>query len=257
MAVNNASRSRSKALREEGNKLFLSVNHNLAPAIRRSLFQQALQKYNQALNAALNIDENVSADKNIAVVSAKLAKYVNPTYELQLVMHHLKNASEHFSDSYNLSDGIKSAFWREQLLSSIRDFLEGIDDIASCLSFQKKMSLFEASVYSLKITFVRAEFCFKIAEMYFHESVYRVADKDFKNCLSRLGDCYRPIAEIEEIENCHPELLAKVGTLKTDIRYHTCWAESLQALETGMLKSCHHAISIQPSQLSFVRLVNI
>jgi len=233
MAVNIPSKSLSTTLREEGNKLFLSVDQNLAPVLQRSRFEQALQKYNQALHTAQDVDESVSAEKNVAVVNAKLAKLVDPMKELQLLMYYLKNASEHFSNSYKLSDGIKSAFWKEQLLSSIRSLLEGIDDIASCLSFQKKMSLFEASVYSLKIPFIRAEFCFKIAEMYFHESVYRVADKDFKNCLSRLGDCYRPLAEIEGTENCHPELLVKVDTLKTDIRYQTCWAESLQALETG------------------------
>ena len=240
MAVNNASKSRSKTLREEGNKLFLSVNHNLAPALRRLRFEQAVQKYNQALCAAKDVDERVSADKNIAVVSAKLAKYVNPTYELQLVMHHLKNASEHFSKSYNLSDGVKSSEWKQQLLSSIFAFLEGIDDIASTLSFQKKMALLEASVYSLEVKSVRAEFCFKIAEMYFHESIHRVEAKDFRSCLSRLGDCYRPIAEIEKIDSCDPALQIKVETLKTDVRYQTCWAESLQAIHIGMCKPYFH-----------------
>ena len=240
MAVNGPSKSLSKALREEGNKVFSSVDQNLAPVLRRFRFEQALQKYNQALNAAQNVDERVSADKNVAVVNSKLAKLVDPMRELQLLIYYLKNASEHFSKSYNLSDGVKSNEWKRQLLSSIFAFLEGIDDIASTLSFQKKMSLFEASVYSFEITSVRAEFCFRIAEMYFHESVYRVEAKDFRSCLSRLGDCYRPIAEIEKIDSCDPALQIKVETLKTDVRYQTCWAESLQAIHVGMCKPYFH-----------------
>ena len=242
----NTSKSLSGTLLEEGNRLLSSEDQNLAPALRRSRLEQTLQKYKQALSVAQSNQEKIDANHGVAVVNAKLAKLVDPKNELQLVMHHLKKSSDHFSNCYNLADSFLYLFWRIRLCSSIREFMEGINDITSTLSFQQKMSLFEAGAYSLQIKSIRAELCLKIAEMYFHESVCRASVKDFKNCLSRLGDCYRPISEIEKIQ-FYGLILRR---LKEDIRYQTCWAESLQALETGMLKFYLRTINIQPSFLN-------
>ena len=228
----NTSKSLSATLLEEGNELLSSEDENLAPVPQRSRLERILQKYKQALSVAQCQQEKIDANEGLAVVNAKLAKLVDPKNELQLVMHYLKKASDHFSNCHNLSDSFLHFFWRRRLRSSIHDFLEGINDFASPLSFQQQMSLLEAGTYSLQISSIRAEFCLKIAEKYFHESVCRASVKDFKSCLSRLRDCYRPISEIEKVQY-YPGILR---TLKEDIRYQTCWAESLQALETGMLK---------------------
>ena len=236
MAVNGSSKSPSKDLRDEGNKLLSSVDENLAPVLRRSRFEQVLLKYNKALNAAQNMDEKLSAMKNIAVVSAKMAKLIDPNKDLNLLLHYLKDASENYSQSFNSAEGVKSNDWKMQLLTSLYHHLEGIDDLTEGLTFQKKMSIMETSVYSLTIDSVRGEYCFKMAEMYFHESILRLDGDSFKDSLARLGDCYRPLEEIERIKSCDAALLLKVSTLKEDLKYQTFRSESLQALRIGMYK---------------------
>ena len=228
------SNSASKRLREEGNKLLASIDDNLAPVLRKSRLEQVIYKYNQASSAAQDMDEKASALKNIAVVSSKLAKLLNPDKELQLLIYHLRTASECFSQSNSCAEGVKSTEWKEHLISSIRVFIEGVVEMAASLTFHLKLSLMEASVYSLDIYSLRAEFSLQIAELCFHESIYQLDAKDFRGCLGRLTDCYRPIEEADKCKCNDATVLSGIAVIKEDVKHHQCRAESLQALNTGV-----------------------
>ena len=228
-----SSKSYSKSLREEGNALFVSVNEKLAPVLRKSRFEGALYKYNQALSAAQEVDDKVSALKNIAVVSSKIVKLIDTEKELRLFIYYCKNVSENFSKCLNLAESVKSDDWKEQILTSLRCFLEDIYECSESMTFSKRLSVMEATIYSLEINSLRAEFCFKIAEMCFHASVVILNENDFKNSLARLSDCHRPIEELRRSSDCDASLLLYTDTLTEDIRYHKCRVESLQALSIG------------------------
>lgn len=234
MATNITPESRSKILREEGNRFYFSVKDGVAPVLKRSFLEKALYKYNQAVNAAKENDEKASALKNAAFASSKLAMLVVLDQEFQLLTYYLRNTSKYFSQSWIYGESIKTPQWKEALISSVQAQFVAIEDMAANLSFGKKLSMMEAYVYSLDIDPVRAELCVKIAELCFHESVYRIDEKDFKACLGRLYDSNRPIEEALKCKSKDSTASTDIAVIKEDVKYHLCRAESMQALHIGM-----------------------
>ena len=234
MAAAEVPKSVSVKLREEGNKLYLSVSNDLALVLRKHRLEEALRKYNQALSNAQNGDEKVSALKNIATASCKFGNVLSQSDEkFSTIRYYFKSAIENFSASYKFGQSVKSADWQEKLTGAFLTCMLDVETVCEDFPYQKKIGFLEECTYAVEVDFIRAQFALKIAEICFHEAVSALGDKDFKLSLARLNDCYRPLEEAAKAAKRNEELLSDVDVMKEDVRFHTCTAESLQALAIG------------------------
>lgn len=234
MAVADDPKSVSVKLREEGNKLYLSVTNDLALVLRKYRLEEALRKYNQALANARNGDEKVSALKNIATASCKFANVLSENGEkFSSIRYYFKSAIENFSASYNFGQSVKSADWQEKLMAAFVICMLDVEGACEDFPYPKKIGFLEECTYAVAVDSIRAEFALKIAEICFHEALSALGDKDFKLSLARLNDCYRPTEEAAKAASRNEELLSDVNVMKEDVKFHTCTAESLQALAIG------------------------
>ena len=65
----------SAELREEGNKIFKSIDEMLAPCIKETRLLKCISLYQKAIDSADDMKSKASAYKNHAVASFNLFKY--------------------------------------------------------------------------------------------------------------------------------------------------------------------------------------
>ena len=230
-----SSGSVSEQLRQKGNNIYRSVNDGLAPVLKKSRLVAAIAKYNEAHSHAQNAEEKASALKNVAKASFKLVSFlpVQTEHEIQLVRYHAKNAIDSYSQSYLLGQTVKPNTWLQDLVACLQDCWVDLIDIAESIPFQRRVSLLEECVYSVGIESLRGEYCLQIAEIMFHESVNKLNEKDFRQSLSIIHNCYRPVEEAAKSKRHTPAIMSDVNVMREDLRFHTCTVESLQAISIG------------------------
>ncbi|KAJ7372330.1 hypothetical protein OS493_019775 [Desmophyllum pertusum] len=82
-----------------------------------------------------------------------------------------------------------------------------------------------------------ADLQLKLGSLYFHDGATKLQNGDYKTCLSRMRDCYRPIEEVKRLARITgdelDDLLSESETLEQDVFYHSCSASSMQARHHG------------------------
>ena len=77
------------------------------------------------------------------------------------------------------------------------------------------------------------------ASLYFHDGTTSLQNGDYKKCLTRMADCYRPIEEVKRLNfytrvtRAPPESLAQTRVLEQNVFYYTCSGSSIQARSQG------------------------
>ncbi|XP_065053598.1 uncharacterized protein LOC135682566 [Rhopilema esculentum] len=230
-----SSGSVSEQLRQKGNNIYRSITDGLAPVLKKSRLVAALAKYNEAHSHAQNAEEKASASKNIAKASFKLVSFlpVQTEHEIELVRYHAKNAIDSYSQSYVLGQTVKPSTWLQDLVACLQDCWVDLIDIAESIPFQRRVSLLEECVYSVGIESLRGQYWLQIAEIMFHESVHKLNEKDFRQSLSIIHSCYRPVEEAVKSKRHNPAIMSDVNVMREDLRFHICTVESLQAMSIG------------------------
>ncbi len=227
----------SAKIREEGNQLFaLAKDTTIAPVLRKARFQEAISKYSKALNVAQRHGDIASAAKNIAMANWRLANLLISREEaFSNIKSCFKESMIYFSRCHicALTTKCKTVEWQTCLTKSFFECIQEALDNLDNLAFDKKLASYEEYVYLVDHEDIRAEYSLKIANQYFHESVRKLVDTDFKACLKYLHECYRPIEEAARAGRSQKDIMVEVHVLREDVRLNTCTAESRQAISTG------------------------
>ena len=225
----------SEQLRNEGNKILSSISDGLPPVIQVSRLEKAITTYRNALEKATSQSDRASALKNIGVASMKVAKVLSIKHEFLRVRYYLKETMESYSNSYYNGQSVKSIEWLIDIEEKMCTSFDAIEEIVEGVPFDKKMIIMEECAYSANIESVRAKFCLRIAQLFYHQALFQLNVKNHVGALTSSNDCYRPMEEASRYGKYDEYICSEIRILKEDLLFLTCRGESLQALSTGMI----------------------
>lgn len=229
--------SNSTKFREEGNKIYVTATENVSLVIQIERLQKASNLYYKAYNCSQNQDEQISAAKNLGIVSWRLGKASDYSNDRSsLIVYYYKDAFKYITEAWLKSRDIKSDDWRNGLctsaLSCWEDFKQGR---ISVIELDKRVIVLYDLLQCIEIPVIKAECYVHIATCHFHAGVTAIQKKDFKFALYQMKECYLPVTEaavcgrnipLPHIEN-------EANTLENDVLMHQCIAESMQANQIG------------------------
>lgn len=230
----------SSIIRNQGNEYFrqacLGKNLNLQKT--RELLDQALARYYQAKDKAETPDDECSAAKNIGRAAWRIAGVLTQKLEgFQTILHYHHEAIKGLCVAYNQSGDCKPVQWRNEVLGTLSLCLQEVID--SCDRFPVDIKIYhvERLVALTTVDRATADLQLKLATLYFHDGATKLQNGDYKTCLSRMRDCYRPIEEVKRLAHITgdelDDLLREGETLEQDVFYHSCSASSMQARNHG------------------------
>ncbi|KAL9988513.1 hypothetical protein ACROYT_G002967 [Oculina patagonica] len=234
--------SLSSIIRNQGNEYFRqaceSQGKNLDLQKRRELFDQALARYYQAKEKAENPEDECSAAKNIGKAAWRITSVLAQKMEgFQVILHYQHEAIKGLCAAYNRSEDCKPAQWRSEVLGTLSLCLQEVIDLCDSFPTNVKIHQVERLVSLTTVDRAAADLQLKLATLYFHDGATKLQDGEYKTCLSRMRDCYRPIEEVKRLARVTgdelDDLLRESETLEQDVFYHSCSASSMQARHHG------------------------
>ena len=234
----------SNLLRNQGNEFFRRASHlsiSSSPQEARDLYEQALSRYYQAKEKSENRDEECSAAKNIGKAAWKIAGVLGQKQENpKTIIFYLHEAIKGLCTAYNHSEDCKDPEWRGDVFETLSVCLQEVMDAAETLG-DSDQRIAQLEKLSSLTTVVEAvpDIQITLATLYFHDGTTKLQNGDYKKCLIRMKDCYRPIEEVKRLSRyagvtrATPEMLSQARVLEQDVFYHTCSASSIQALAQG------------------------
>lgn len=232
--------SLSSIIRNQGNEYFRQAcqGKNLGLQKTRELYEQALARYYQAKEKAENQDDESSAAKNIGKAAWRISGVLAQKMDgFQIILHYQHEAVKGLCVAYNRSEDCKSVQWRSEVLGTLNLCLQEVID--SCDTFPTDIKIYQVErlVSLTTVDRATADLQLKLASLYFHDGATKLQDGDYKTCLSRMRDCYRPIEEVKRLaritEDELDDLLSESESLEQDVFYHSCSASSMQARHHG------------------------
>lgn len=232
--------SLSSIIRNQGNEYFRQAcsSKSLGLQKTRELYDQALGHYYQAKEKAENPEDQCSAAKNIGKAAWRITGVLTQKMEsFHTVLHYKHEAIKGLCAAYNGSEECKPLQWRNEVLGTLSLCLQEVID--SCDTFHTDIKIYQLERLVLITTVDRAsaDLQLKLARLYFFDGATKLQNGDYKTCLSRMRDCYRPIEEAKRLAHITGEelddLLREGETLEQDVFYHTCSASSMQARLQG------------------------
>lgn len=229
--------SNSVRFREEGNKVYLTATAGLSHSVQTERLQQASNLYYKAYNTSQNLEEKISAAKNLGMVSWRLGKAAkNSQARSSVSMYHFNEALKYLSEAWIKSRDVKSDIWRNDLCTSALSCWEDFKDGILCdIEINKRTAVLYDILPKIEMPTIRADCYIHIATCHFHAGVVAIQEKNFKMALYQMKECYLPVTEAsvlgKNIPLLHVESATKV--LESDVLMHQCIAESMQANQIG------------------------
>ena len=230
--------SLSTLIRNQGNANFHSAGSCTSLGKARELYEQALSCYYRAKERATNAEEGSSAAKNIGKAAWKIAGVlVKSSEKPNTVIFYLHEAVKGLCSAFNLSEQCKSPEWRSEVVGTLMGCLQEVLEAASTFEdVDSKIDQLEKLVSITSVDKAAADLNLRLANLYFQDGATRLQNGDYKKCLSRMKDCYRPIEEVKRLSSSAGELedlLIESELLEQDVFYHTSAASSIQARAQG------------------------
>ncbi|XP_060065099.1 uncharacterized protein LOC132545430 [Ylistrum balloti] len=227
--------SLSVKLRKEGNNVYTSVREGLCNSIRFQRFNKAAECYRRAFQAAEEKAEMISAAKNLAMASWRLAKV-----EIELSMkaanttRYYKEAFKHFSYTYLNGISCYTLDWTAKLCASINDCWQDF----SCLmndhfDLEARIDQYYLVLEAVEIDYVRGNFYLNLARFYFRNGVTAIENKNYQRGLSEMRNCSMPIHEARKYCLDKKNVGKECGILEDDVIMHECTADAMQAIAIG------------------------
>ncbi len=226
----------SEKWRQEGNVHYKKAfAQGLAPTLKKSRIQEALNCYNKAIVEASGDSESMaSATKNYAKAAWLLASVIQDLDEdLRVVSFYYKDAISHFSKAVLAGNRAKDLTWIQNLLTSYRSCLDDAFKACSSSTFRNRLSCIESYCQSMLDDIYCGDCYQEMATVLFHHAVIALESGDFKTSLWALKECYRPIEEMKRCGCDRPDLGEEANIMEMDINLQTASAESYQAIMTG------------------------
>lgn len=232
--------SLSSIIRNQGNEYFRQAcsGKNLGLQKTRELYDQALSRYCKAKEKAENPEDECSASKNIGKAARRISGVLTQQREsYQTILHYQHEAIKGLCAAYNRSEDCKPLQWRNEVLETLSLCLQEVID--SCDAFHTDIKIYQMERLVMITTVERAtaDLQLRLARLYFYDGATKLQNGDYKTCLSRMRDCYRPIEEVKRLAHITgdelEDLLRESETLERDVLYHTCFASSMQARLQG------------------------
>ena len=230
----------SSNVRSQGNECFRQACEgiNLSLQKTRELFEKALSCYYRAKEKAENPDDECSAFKNIGKAAWRTAGVLVQQMEsCHTILHYQQEAIKGFCAAYNGSEYCKPMYWRNEILGTLSICLEEVTDLCDTFPTDMKIRQIERLVMITTVDRATADLQLRLAKLYFNDGASKLQNGDYKACLSRMRDCYRPIEEVKRLAHITrgeiKDLLLEAEILEQDVLYHTCSASSMQARLQG------------------------
>ena len=235
--------SLSSTLRNQGNEFFrqaIRLDVDCSPQQAKDLFERALSCYYQAKDKSNNHEDECSAAKNIGKAAWKIARVLtNRGEKPQTIIFYLHEAIKGLCTAYNNSEECKDPEWRGEVFETISVCLQEVVDAAEAFGdADEKIAQLEKLVVITTVNEAVPDIQMSLATSYFHDGTTKLQNGDYKKCLSRMKDCYRPIEEVKHLSRRYGgdlkyELLEEAEILEKDVFYHTCAASAVQARVQG------------------------
>jgi len=235
--------SLSSTLRNQGNEFFrqaVRLDVDCSPQQARDLFERALSCYYQAKDKSNNREDECSAAKNIGKAAWKIARVLTKSGDKpQTIIFYLHEAIKGLCTAYSNSEECKDPEWRGEVFETISVCLQEVIDAAEAFGHaDQKIAQLEKLVVITTVNEAVPDIQMKLATSYFHDGTTKLQNGDYKKCLSRMKDCYRPIEEVKHLSSRYGgdlkyELLEEAEILEKDVFYHTCAASAFQARVHG------------------------
>ena len=157
----------------------------------------------------------------------------------QTIIFYLQEAIKGLCEAYNNSEECKGFEWRSEVFETLSVCLQEVIDAAEAFQdSDQKITELEKLARITTVNESLPDVQMNLATAYFHDGTTKLQNGDYKKCLSRMRDCYRPIEEVKRlcriyggILNC--KILEEAVTLETDVFYHNCTASAVQARVQG------------------------
>lgn len=236
--------SLSHLIRNQGNEFFRRaslLDVRSSPQEAKDLFEQALSRYYRAKDEAKDRDEECSAAKNIGKAAWKIAGILRTKQESpKVIIFYLHEAIKGLCTAYNHSENCKDVEWREEVYEVLNVCLQEVIEAADALgNTDQRIAQLEKLCSLNTVVEAAPDMQIALASLYFHDGTTSLQNGDYKKCLTRMADCYRPIEEVKRLSfyagvtRAPPESLAQARVLEQDVFYHTCSASSIQARSQG------------------------
>ncbi|XP_068734304.1 uncharacterized protein [Montipora capricornis] len=232
--------SLSSIIRNQGNEYFRQACESINVSLQktRELYEKALSRYYKAKEKAENPEDDCSASKNIGKAAWRTAGVLIQQMEsCHTILHYQHEAIKGFCAAYNGSEDCKPMHWRNEIQSTLSLCLEEVVDLCDVFHTDMKISQVERLVMMTTVDRATADLQLRLARLYFNDGASKLQNGDYKACLSRMRDCYRPIEEVKRLAHITGDelgdLLLEGETLERDVLYHTCSASSMQARLQG------------------------
>ncbi|XP_013390038.1 uncharacterized protein LOC106158541 [Lingula anatina] len=225
----------SENWRKEGNQLYTSATQSgLSPVLRKERLNNAIMKYNKALQTAETRNDRSSAYKNIGMASWRLAQVIQLQNEgPKLVEFHLIEALKHLSNALEEAGSSRGIDWSTQSNQYLHECLQGvIDDTAEMGLCRERVDTLRRflGVISRDLP-VRVAGLLEMTTVTFHLGVTALENGDITECLNYMAECYQPIEETKRVAD--DEIMKEVDVLEKDVFMQKCVAESIKARKTA------------------------
>lgn len=232
--------SLSSTIRNQGNEFYSQASRldkDCTPQQAKDLYERALSCYYQAKDKAVNRDDECSAAKNIGKAAWRIAAVLTKRggEKPQTIIFYLHEAIKALCSAYNNSEERKDPEWRGEVFETITVCLQEVMNAADEFgdSHQKIIQL-EKLTFITTVKEAASDVQMSLATLYFHDGTSKLQNGDYKKCLSRMRDCYRPIEEVKRLSRgLNYEMLEETEILEKDVFYHNCAASSIQARVQG------------------------
>lgn len=236
--------SLSNQLRNQGNDYFRRASRlsiSSSPQEVRDLYEQALSRYYRAKEKSENRDDECSAAKNIGKAAWKIAGVlINKRENPKNIIFYLHEAIKGLSIAYNHSESCKDPEWRSEVFETLTVCLQEVIEAADAFGDRdQKIAQIEKLCSLTTVVEAAPDIQFTLATLYFHDGTTNLQNGNYKKCLTRMKDCYRPIEEVKrlaryaEVTRATREMLSQARVLEQDVFYHTSSASSIQARVQG------------------------
>ena len=232
--------SLSTIIRNQGNDFFRQASRGTCSSLHKTkeLYEKALSCYYRAKEKSENPEDECSAAKNIGKAAWKIAGVLAKTNERhQTIFFYLQEAIKGLCSAYNCSETCKPFEWRSEVQGTLGVCLqEAIDASDASGNADFKINQLERLISITTVDQATADLHVRLGTLYFHDGATKLQNGDYKACLSRMRDCYRPIEEVKRLSQILgglDDLLREARLLEQDVFYHTCSASSIQARVQG------------------------
>jgi hypothetical protein len=226
--------------RQEGNKIFQSINENLSPLIIQSRLSEAQKCYNRALTEATTNEDISSACKNLFSVSYRLQKFYS-THEFNdiKVDFHAEMSQKYAKDALSYGFNFQSDEWVERLKESSEEaFIDYYKALLSRSYEERILALLKISRASSKNICVLINY--RICECYYRRADELLHSNLIKQAFAKNNECDYFYEESLKDAKENDQIVDELEELKDDFILQRLMLEGLKSklVAKNLLKEC-------------------